>query len=155
MRLSTTEKTLFDELCTGALCLTSNAHLANTLVRQFHGYVIEDSAHSYERLDIMSLTNWLQSSFNHHLSQQALQLNNSQEKALWKIMISGEPTHYQQEHTDQCRNAWQLMQQWQQPLNVLSDYADYQTRHFQSLAKEFQQLCTQQLWIDTLPLPTC
>lgn len=142
---------LFTQLCTESLCLTSSAHAASTLISQFHQLNQDKGVHPHKICDISPLSDWLRSNFSQPRLQSATLLNQSQEKLVWESVISCQLNEYHA-HSDslqaQIASAWRLMQQWQQPLTKLNDFADPQTQLFVRCAKAFVHQYASNHWID-------
>lgn len=134
-----------------ALILTANRRLANYF--QHHHNTSQALAGStiWQEIPISTLDNWLEQIWL-EVDDPRVLLNEAQELAIWENIIQNSAyasSLFRISATAQlARHAWQLLSQWEIPLNALSNSSTEDNYAFYKWALHFEQECQQQFYLD-------
>lgn len=148
---------LFATLTTHDLVLTVNRRLATFLRDQYALYQQKLANKIWLSPDILPFSSWLtrcwEQSQSAGVSNIEILLNNVQEQIVWEQIIRNSPAGenlLQIASTAQlAKQAWQLTKQWQVDIHSSLFALHEDTLAWQKWAKEFENLCRINAWIDS------
>jgi len=146
---------LFNLVIPDTTILTPNRRLAATVLNRFNQHQISQQTKSWNSLDILPLTGWLQRSWNELSAKEIiaspLLLTENQKSTLWEMILRKSPESdslLQMSGTAKlAESAHELLKLWEVNLSdpVLSTTED--SRVFQKWGRQFQKLCKKNNWI--------
>ena len=144
---------LFKALQQGAFLLTVNNRLARRIATDYNDFMAQQGLNVWPTPQILPIRNWLEEQVKFletHNGNAPRFLGAAQEKLLWTQIL--EPDAYQvymMPATSIARpvmQAWQLMQQWQVPLEALESYETPETQSLLRWSGKFDQQCLKNNW---------
>jgi ATP-dependent helicase/nuclease subunit B len=147
MELSVTTDTTF---------LTPNRRLAAYHLKQYQQQQLADGKKSWESMDILPISSWLERLWSTWSYQEIKSKNNllnaNQELILWEKIISEakESQHLLQKSAtaEIAKSAWGLLKQWEIDLHHPSLSLTEDSQTFLSWAQTFQNQCNKNHWVD-------
>ena len=140
----------------GTTIVTSSKRLSRYLLKQYAKIQIADGKTVWETPDILPWSAWICRLWEELVSckqhQEKLLLNAYQQRLVWHEIIQKSDTFAQllqpAKVSKISQQAWHLSQQWQLALSSLNDYQNADCTAFRNWAKNYQQRCQKQAWID-------
>ncbi len=129
--------------------LTPNRRLAATLIKQHQ----EVGKKTWATPTILPLATWLENQWLTQLSDKTLLLTSFQEQWLWEEIIRPDTGLHISSLAKEAMSAWSILKQWHisydHPLMSLTE----ESILFQKWAREFEQTCRKNNWLDHASLP--
>ncbi len=152
---------ILQALTRGALVLTGNNRLANTLIDKYDQFCLSNKKTAWPSPDILPINNWLILSWetamlNGLVSSDTILLSHEQEYQAWESIIKqssyGNGLLRISATAKSVCDAWRLLQNW----TLSHDDSDYQNsddaKAFHYWASEFETRCITNNWIVTAQL---
>lgn len=148
-------------LSQGYICVTSTQRLSYHLQSQYAALQLEKGKQAWETPNILSWNGWLQQLWQDLSGLQPSQqyvLKSHQQHSLWQQIINESDYANRLLRPDAtarlAMQAWSVCHQWKLPLFSDAVSLNEDARTFRAWAKEYEQRCKHNQWIDEALLPT-
>jgi ATP-dependent helicase/nuclease subunit B len=132
------------------LLLTANTRLSTYLKRKYADAQLETGKKTWPTLCCLPFDQWIREIAEDFITTHNI-LNDAQELALWKNIISQSDNHNAIYHPFKiaaiAQQSWHLLKQWHISLNELSENFSEDVRQFHQWATTFTSICKKQQWI--------
>lgn len=150
---------LLEDLPDLGTLITSSRRLSRDLMRRYHAQKLEQALTSWETLDIMPGSLWLERRWEETFRWEKgrVLLSPLQTQVLWERIITDSPEAevlLQRGTTAKLAGeAWDLVHQWRLPYPFTETFLNEDVHAFARWAERYAEICQEQGWIDTARAP--
>ena len=151
---------LYQVIQSGATLLTATRRLAHRLQLDYAGHAQQEGKKAWLTPNILTLNTWLSESFKQQrqiFSSAPRLLNDLQTQAIWETIVTQSNIQNLLSPAQASRTAlhsWQVLHQYQIPLQQLDHYDSKEVQVFTKWSKEFIHYTQQRNVLDMARVPT-